>query len=186
MLQQAERKLRETVDAIVRLLADDLAGYPARELRRRFVGSDGADQLSVAELAELRQVSRDLGATHVLRIEKELAFPGPWMLSVMQLPTAPGDVRGKPALTDLPLVWQVVSRIDADVETAAARYGLPGDDRSPLGYTPPARFIDRQYLPTLTEKLVKGLQEVGELQGKLDLEVAEQRRLARAARWDAP
>ncbi len=184
LLQQAERKLRETVDAIAKLLAEDLANYPERELRRRFVASDAADQLSAAELAQLRQAARELGSSHVVRIEKELAFPGPWMLSVAQLPQGAGESRGKPSLSDLPLVWQVVARVDADVEALSLRFGLPADDRQPAGYQPPARFIGRQHLPTLTEKLVKGLEEVGELQGKLDSEVAEQRRVDRAARWD--
>lgn len=183
-MQKAEKNLRETAEAIVRLLSEDLAGYPERELRRRFVDSDAADQVSDAELGQLRREARELGAATVARIERELAWPGPWPLTVADLP-ATSDGKARHTLADLPLIWRSVAEVDGALESLAARYRLRSDDRQPAGYQPPARFIGHQHLPTLTEKLLKGLQEFGDLQGRMDAQHAENVRRQRAARWDA-
>ncbi len=183
-LQQTERRLRETTLAITQLLAADLAGYPERELRRRFVDSDAADQLSDADLQQLREAARGLGKQFAQRVERELAWPGPWTLSVADSAGDPGEARR--TLRDLPLIWAVVAAVDPKVEELASQYHLPADERQPPGYAPPARFIDRAHLPALTDQLFRQLRELEQVRGKLDAESAQARRLRRAERWVAP
>lgn len=183
-LQQAERRLRDTTQAITQLLSADLIGYPERELRRRFVDSEGADQLSDAELQQLRDAARALGKQMAQRVERELAWPGPWTLSVSESAGDPGEARR--TLRDLPLVWAAVAAVDAQVEQLAQQYRLPADERQPAGYAPPARFIDRAHLPALTDQLFRHMRELELVRGKVDAEAAEARRRRRAERWAAP
>ena len=183
-LGQAERRLRETAEAITRLVCEDMAQYPERELRRRFVDSDAADQLGEAELAELRQAARQLGKQIAQRLERELAWPGPWTLSVAETAAEAGEARR--SLRDLPLVWGPIASVDALLEQIALQYRLGADDRQPAGYSPPARFIGRAHLPALTDQLFKQLREAEHLRGQVAAESAESRRRRRAERWANP
>lgn len=183
-LQQAERRLRDTAQAITQLLIDDLATYPERELRRRFVDSDAADQISDGELQQLRQAAQQLGKQLGQRVERELAWPGPWTLSVSESAGDPGEARR--SLRDLPLIWAPVAAVDAQLEQLAGQFRLPPDDRQPPGYAPPARFIGRAHLPALTDQLFKHMRELEQVRGKVDAESAEQRRRRRAERWSTP
>jgi hypothetical protein len=183
-LQQAERRLRETTQAITQLLTADLFGYAERELRRRFVDSESADLLSDSDLLQLRDAARSVGKQMAQRVERELAWPGLWTLSVADSAGDPGEARR--TLRDLPLVWAAVAAVDPLVEQLAAQYHLPADDRQPAGYAPPARFIDRAHLPALTDQLFRQMRELEQVRGKVDAESAESRRRRRAERWAAP
>lgn len=184
LLGQAERRLRETAEAITKLLCEDISQYPERELRRRFVDSDAADQLSDADLAELRQAARQLGKQMAQRLERELAWPGPWTLSVAE--SAADAENARHSLRDLPLVWGPVATVDALVEQIASQFRLIADDRQPAGYAPPARFIGRAHLPALTDQLFKQLREAEHLRGQVDTESADLRRRRRGERWANP
>lgn len=193
-LGHAERRLRETAEAITRLLCEDIALYPERELRRRFIDSDDADQLSEADLAELRHAAQQLGKQMAQKLERELAWPGPWPLCVARIApatqaaasTVPVVADPRPSLRDLPLVWGLVAAVDALVEQTAAQFRLAADDRQPIGYGPPARFIGRAHLPALTDQLFKQLREAEQLRGQVDTESADLRRRRRAERWAPP
>ncbi len=181
-LTAAEHRLRETVDAIVRLLAEHLAAYVEGELRRRFVGAEAADHLGDDELRQLRASAAQVGKAAAARVERELAWPGPWLLSVAQMPQTKDS---KPTLRDFPLVWSVIAAVDAEVEALASRQHLPADDRQPPGYQPPRLFVSGAYLPQLTERLVASFHEIAMLRDKLDTAHAADRRAERERRWQA-
>ena len=183
-LGQADRRLRETAQAITKLICEDMAHYPERELRRRFVDCDAADLLSEAELAELRRLAEQLGKQMAEKIDAAFAWPGPWPLCVAPAATGPADAR--PSLRDLPLIWAPIASVDALVEQVATQFRLPADDRQPGGYSPPARFIGRAHLPALTDQLVKHLREATALRGQATAEAVELRRRLRADRWANP
>lgn len=186
-LTAAEHRLRETTDSMVRLLMEHTLTYPESELRRRFVGSEGAGHIGDDELRQLRQSAAVLGKATSTRLERELAWPGPWLLSVAQMPPAPDsaavDAEQKTTLRDFPLIWSVVAAIDADVEALATRYKLPADDRTPVGYQPPKIFVSGAYLPQLTERLVKLFHEIADLRDQLEAANAQERRTNRERRW---
>lgn len=181
-LTSAEHRLRETADAIVRLLAEHLPAYVEGEMRRRFVGAEAADHVGDDELRLLRQGALTVGKTAAARIERELAWPGPWLLSVAQMPQTKDS---KPTLREFPLVWSVVAAVDAEVEALASRHHLPADDRQPAGYQPPRLFVNGAYLPQLTERLVASFHEIATLRGKLDTAQAADRKATRERRWQA-
>ncbi|MBM4341867.1 MAG: hypothetical protein FJ100_00620 [Deltaproteobacteria bacterium] len=179
-LTAAEHRLRETADAIVRLIAEHVPAYVEAEIRRRFVAAESADLIADDELRQLRSAATQQGKVAAARVERELAWPGPWLLSVAQMP-APKD--SKPTLREFPLVWSVVAALDAEVEALAARHHLPADDRQPAGYQPPRLFVSGAFLPQLTERLVASFHEIATLRAKLDSAQAADRKAARERRW---
>lgn len=174
-------RLRETTHAITDLLAEDLSGYPERELQRRFVASETADGLSDAQVTELRQHARDLGKTFAAELRSKLSEPGAWEALANPDVPLPEDRR---TLRGVEEVWQQVARIDPQVEALADRFGLPADERTPPGYTPPARFIKHLHLPTLTEKYFKDIVELRRLSDERRLTDTERRKQSRAQRWE--
>jgi len=183
-LDAAERRLRETAEAIVRALAEHVSAYPTAELRRRFVQRDALDALSDAELAAAKADAVQVGRAAAARVERDLAWPGPWLLSVAQLPT-PGAPATKATLRDFPLLWAAIAPVDGEVEALASRHGFGADDRDPPGYPLPAMFIGGIYLKAETERLVKCFAEIADLRGQVDARDAEGRRRDRERRWAA-
>lgn len=180
-LAGAEHRLREVAEAIVRLLAEHLAGYPEAELQRRFVDSDIADTMSDTDIGELRQGAKQIAKLAVQRVQRELAWPGPWLLSVG--PAAEGPE--PPSLKQFPLIWGPVSAIDAELETLATRHGLPADNRQQPGYQPPRLFVGRAHLGQLTDHLIKIGAEISVLRAQLDTQRVADRKRQRLARWNA-
>lgn len=180
-LDAAERRLRETAEGVVRLLVEHVAHYPEAEIRRRFLASDALDHVGDSALRLLRADAAQLGRATVARIEKELAWPGPWLLSVVELPAISRDNRQ--SLREFPLLWAPLASLDSELEALASRHGLAGDDRQPAGYQLPKMFVGGLYLPTETEKLLKAFGEIADLRGKLDNQTADGRRQTREKRW---
>lgn len=180
-LEAAERRLRETALGVVRLLVEHVAQYPEAEIRRRFLASDALDQAGATAIKILRADAVQLGKATAARVERELAWPGPWLLSVAELPALTGDSRQ--TLREFPLLWAPLASLDSELEALASRSGLAADDRAPPGYQLPKMFVGGLYLATETEKLLKSFREIAELRGKLDNETADSRRRAREKRW---
>lgn len=182
-LSAARRRLRETADAIVKLLAEDLSTYPERELQRRFVESeDLADKLTDLQLAELRKAARGLGVAFAEELGGQLAHDEPWHALVnaeLALPEDRKNLRGVAA------VWKDVAAIDEQVDTLAVMYHLPADNRVPKGYQPPARFIGRAHLPTLVEHYFREVVELRRLTDQVQAQTGDARRQSRVARWSA-
>lgn len=181
-LTQSRRKLRETADTIVRLLSEDLASYPERELQRRFVHSDASDRLTDAQLVELRKDAKRTGQAFVGELQLVLAHDEPWLALANSVEPLPEQRKN---LREVAAVWQAVSAIDPQIEALAATWHLGADDRTPPGYQPPARFIGRDHLPTLVEHYFRHVVELRRLGQHAAHRTAEAQKQARAARWDA-
>jgi hypothetical protein len=179
-LSAARRRLRETADSIAKLLAEDLVGYPERELQRRFVESEVGDKLTDVQLADLRKAARELGNRFAEELRGALAHDEPWLALVHADLALPED---KKSLRGVTAVWQDVAAIDEQVDTLAVMYHLPADDRAPQGYAPPARFIGRLHLPTLVEHYFREVVELRKLNEQSAAFTGEQRKSGRAERW---
>ncbi len=186
-LADAERRLAEAGAEIAELLAADLQTYPDRELERRFFARpEVAAQLSDAALQQLRTRAKGLGHTLAVGARERLGVAAPW-LELCAADGLPGDCKD---LTQLPSVFGLLGTVggsrglvDLAVEGLAEEHGLGGDDRSPAGYQPPKRFIDRKYLPTLVETVVRHVGAVRALRQKQGETAAEQQQRSLAARW---
>lgn len=165
---------------IASLLTEDLQGYPDRELQRRFLADpEGAEAISDEALTALRKAARDLGARVSAAITKQLAAPEPWL----SLAEGSQDIADSKDLRDVPAVWSLVAAFDAEVTGLAATVGLEDDDRQPMGYAPPRRFIGRRYLPSLVESYLRTSRELRELLIVSEEKQVEQRKRSLAERW---
>jgi hypothetical protein len=181
-LVAARRRLRETADSIIKLLCDDLLTYPDRELQRRFVEAETGDQLTDTQVAELRKTAKELGKSFTEELAGELAHDVPWLALAQGEAALPDDRKN---LRSVLAVWRDVAAIDAQVESLAAMFRLPADNRVPTGYVPPARFIGHLHLPTLVEHYFKTIVELRKLTNELASQTGEARKKSRAERWSA-
>jgi hypothetical protein len=187
-LDHARQRLQRTIADIVALVAEDVAGYPVSELRRRFVEFPQGDALDDGQLKALRQEARELGRASADEVKARLTPLDLWLKSdddgkcVGHLRSLPSEEDCKD-LSALRPVWAVVQGIDARLEAIAGKYGLPPDDRVPKGYTPPKRFISGKHLPTLVEHFWRELAEVRRLEAGERATAGEQKRRTRAERW---
>ncbi|MFZ4577573.1 MAG: hypothetical protein ACOYOB_04170 [Myxococcota bacterium] len=181
ILQPIRRRLAETTANMTRALVEDLASYPERELQRRFVDAEAADELTDAQVTQLRKQARELGQRFSSGVQIALSRPEPWEALLGQ----DAEIEDIKSLRAVPAVWMIVSAIDGEVETLAKSVGLPPDLRTPPGYAQPMRFIQRLHLPTLVEHYIRDLREYARLSSELQVQTAEQRRRSRAERWAA-
>ncbi len=186
-LSAAERRLAEAGAEIADLLAADLLTYPDRELERRFLARpEAAAHISDLALQQLRARSKALGHTLAVAASERLGVAEPW-LALCDSDALPIDCKD---LTQLPSVFGLLGTVsgsrglcDLAVEGLAEEHGLGGDDRTPPGYQPPKRFIDRKYLPTLVEAVVRHVATVQALRQKLGETAAQQAQHSLAERW---
>jgi len=191
-----------TAAVIVGLLGEDLASYPEREMRRRFLDSAAADGLSQDQVRSLRARAQALGAAFASLVAGELAATEPW-LALTAVPATDYEAALErsvasflPAGLELPLgdacrkdlrsvseVWTRIAAIDREVEALAAAFGLPADSRTPSGYTPPARFISHAHLPTLVERYHRDVTEYSRVANATRIADVDAVRRARANRW---
>ncbi|MEY3014187.1 MAG: hypothetical protein RIT45_2922 [Pseudomonadota bacterium] len=179
----SRRRLLEAAEDIRELLAADVAGYPDRELERRFLGQpEAAAALQDATLAELRRRASALGSTLGEAVRAALAEESVW-LELTRAEALPAESKD---LRDMQPIWSLVRDIvDGPFEELAAGHGLRDDDRQPAGYAPPRRFIDRRYLPALVEAVLREVVSLRGLEAEHGAAVAEQRKRTLAERWAA-
>ncbi len=171
------RRLDETVERIRALLAEDLRGYPEREMRRRFTADPvRAETITDGALAQLRKEATALGGSLVEELGAVLAEDSLWR-------GGPADLPGTRDLRQVSHIWASLAPVDEQVEALAGRCGLGGDDREPAGYAPPARFIGGQHLPTLVETYVRELGTLRRLEEQVAEEVAMEQKRSLNERW---
>ena len=177
--QACEQRILTVARDITAVIALDVAEYPDRELKRRFMADPSrAEAITDADLKRLRAEARELGGQLATTIPKLLAPPTPWLA----LADSDSDVPTGKDLALIGPVWALLGTIDQGFEKLAGRYYLP-DDRDPAGYVPPRRFVQRLYLPTLVETC---LRELGSLRNLRRAAAAEQEaahKQSLSARW---
>ncbi|MCO4761154.1 MAG: hypothetical protein KC502_06590 [Myxococcales bacterium] len=164
------------------LLSEDLAGYPDRELQRRFMAeAEIAESISDPALAALRKAAKALGTRSAEAISTRLAADEPWLA----LPRSDTEIPDSKDLRAVPAVWALVCEFDAEVTGLAATVGLEADDRTPPGYAPPRRFIGRRYLPSLVENYLRACTDLRELLVASEEAQVQSRKQSLAERWAA-
>lgn len=76
--QAASAKLSDVIGQIRALLREDLAGWPERELHKRFVATEEADLLSDVQVADLKAQATALGRYFVTTVDSELSELALW------------------------------------------------------------------------------------------------------------
>jgi len=171
------RRLEETAGRIRELLTEDLRAYPEREMRRRFTADPvRAETIADGALADLRKQANALGGKLAQKADKKLAAIELWS-------EGPAGLSSTRDLRQVKHIWAALGDVDAKIETLAEGFGLGGDDRDPVGYGPPARFIGGQHLPTLVETYVRELETLHRLDVDFARVVADEQKRSLSERW---
>ncbi len=182
-MEAVRQRVLATGADICAVLVEDLAGYPDRELQRRFLAApDVAESIDDAALKALRAAAAELGRSAAARVATALAQPEPWLACTVA-GSAPVEI-GKD-LRKVSAVWAHVSPVDAALTALAEPHDLGEDEREPAGYAPPLRFIGRRYLPSLVESYLRAASELQALTERSAEEQVATRKRSLAERWAA-
>ncbi len=168
--QASSAKLLDIIGQIRSLLREDLAGWPERELHKRFVATEAADALTDAQVADLKEQANALGRYFVTTVDSELSELSLW--------TAP-LAEDQKSLRAVPAVWSTVSAIATQVDGIAERFGLVAGGP----YEPPARFIGRLHLPALMDAFIREYATFHASANQVAEAARERRKAERALRW---
>lgn len=173
-----ERVLQVAAD-VKTLLAEDLPKFVEREVKRIFVGHpEFARTISDKDLASLKTALHTEGESAARAVLAKLEDDSLWF---------PGDLgagAARKSISENTALWNEVGAIAETVKGIMARHKFPDSDE-PIEYKPPTWFIGRRYLPSLSEKYWRHLQDLSEVQDKIDTIVAETSKNELTKRWDS-
>ncbi len=146
---------------ILPTLADDLARFPEREVRKRFVSSpEFAETLDDEALARLKaEVSRRAVAMRD-RVISLMDEDDRWLAGVDC--AGPGK-----SLAENGRLWEPTGAAVDLVRELLTAYGFPKPEEYPTEYRMPTWFIGGKYLPALAEKYWACMAEVREARARI-------------------
>lgn len=160
------------------VLIDDIARYPVREVKRRFVANPAfAQEVDDEVVARLKSELATLGETLRAQASAALEPPDLWIAGI--------DIaaEGK-TFAENTALWQPMMDVAAAVQEVLVRYRFPDAETDPADYRMPTWFINGKYLPGLAEKYWHLMAELRDLRTRID-EIEQSRiRDNLAKRWD--
>lgn len=166
---------------ITAVLQIDLCEYADRELQRRFLlDPTRAAQITDDQLATMRAEAVSLADAMQTQIGERLSDPQLWL----QMADGDAEIPTGKDLRHIAPAWAVVSEVEQQFEEFAQRYGL-SDERQPVGYQPPRRFVRRLYLPTLVETCLRELDLLRGARRKASVQDQAAKRATLSERWNA-
>lgn len=158
---RAVQSLLKLKAEILPILADDLARFPEREIRKRFVSSpEFAETLDDASVARLKaEVSRRSLAMRG-RVVALLDEDDRWLAGVDC--AGPGK-----SLAENERLWEPTAAAVDLVRELLTAYGFPKPEEYPTDYRMPTWFIGGKYLPGLAEKYWACVAEVREARARI-------------------
>ncbi len=181
-LEQHVSMLRDRVlqvaGEIKALLADDLPKFVERELKRAFV-NDPSFAAGVTDDI-LRKLKKDVAEKSKAGADKILAALAD---DALWFPADSGADDERKSIDENTALWAQVNTICEVVTALHEAHGFP-HEAEPAAYKPPTWFIDRRYLPSLSEKYWRHVRELSEAQGQIDNIATEESRHALSIRWD--
>jgi hypothetical protein len=173
---RARQAILKLAAEIRTVLSEDLAQFPAWEVRRRFVENPGlADSLSDEAISKIKEFLAQEGPRVRDEVVAALEDPEPWLAGLAC--TGPGK-----SLAENTVLWRLTEPVAKLARDALVNFGFPSGE-SPE-YRMPMRFIGRKYLPGLAEKywsLVGDLRDAMTRLGEID---ESRRREELGKRWD--
>lgn len=149
-------RVLQAADGIKALLADDLAKFVEREMKRAFVTTpEFAGTIDDSALKELKADLASRGPAAAASVIEALDEEGLWFPSGV---TADDE---RKSIDENEALWAVVSRIGDAIVAIKEKYGFP-DAGEPVTYRPPTWFIGGRYLPSLSERYWRHLRELAE------------------------
>ncbi|MFN3197042.1 MAG: hypothetical protein ACE366_01320 [Bradymonadia bacterium] len=171
-----EDKIADVGRRISRLLAQD-AGYFFRQTVRTEFGEhpEVADGLSDDALAALKGEAYDAAKAASEHVASTLDDTALWLTG------EPGDNLKAP-VKDISGVAEVMSEIEKRITAFLSSHSL--SPAEPVSWRLPARFIDGEHLPTLTETYWKHMIRRAELVAVARAKAEAQSAADRLRRWD--
>lgn len=175
-IEATEGKIVETCNRIARLLAQD-AGYFFRQtVRGQFAEHpEVADGLSDEALTTLKSTTYEAAKAASERVAEALSPKAVW------LDAEPAADLKRP-VSVIPEVSKLIEEIEAQLAGFLAEQRLT--PAAQISWRLPARFIDGDHLPTLTETYWKQMIRRAELVAEARAKAERQSNADRLRRWD--
>jgi hypothetical protein len=160
------------------VLAEDLAQFPGREVRRRFVADPAfAATFDDARIAAVKADVAKRGAALRDRVVAAMEAPDLWLAGVDA--TGPGK-----SLQENEKLWAATAEAVTAARQALKAHGFPAAGDAAVEYRMPTWFIGGKYLPGLAEKYWALVGELRDLRQRI-AELEQSRvRDALGKRWD--
>ena len=160
------------------ILLDDIAKFPSREVKRRFVANpEFAQNLDDKTIATLKSELATLGDDLRSKTGAFLERPEPWLAGINV------EAIGK-SFVDNAELWSPMVKAAAAVQEVLVRHNFPDIETDPADYRMPTWFINGKYLPGLAEKYWHLMMELRDLRTRIQ-EIEQGRiRDSLAKRWD--
>lgn len=146
---------------VLPILAVDLARYPEREVRKRFVSNpEFADTLDDASIARLKAEISKRALEMRDRVVALMDDDERWLAGVDF--AGPGK-----SFAENPRLWDPTGLAVDLVRQLLTDYGFPKPEEYPTEYRMPTWFIEGKYLPGLAEKYWACMNEVREVRQRI-------------------
>jgi hypothetical protein len=151
-LIEEEKKLEEelwvVINEIRSVLETDLPAFVERELKKAFLNNtEHADHMSDDQIKQLKMDISEQGSQAATSVLEEIRDKALWF-----------DAGSGKSIADNGALWAKVNRICDAVDSLKSDYGFPEEEKATV-YKAPTWFIDRLYLPTLSERYWRLLEQ---------------------------
>jgi len=175
-IETLNEQVRALTDEIKAVLHADLPEYINRELKRSFVSHpDFAQTVDNDTLLSIKKRVQSVGESARDSIMAALNDDNLWNASTI------GD--SQKSIADNEAVWGIVQKIGDSVSEVRQEFGFP-DANDSTSYKAPTWFIDRRYLPSLSEKYWRLLREINEANRQINETQSNESKGRLAQRWD--
>jgi hypothetical protein len=170
-------RVLEIATEIKALLAEDLPKFVERELKNAFVHNpEFANTVSDDTLRVIKAAMATQGAEGTARVLAALENDNIW-LEIQSIPNNRKSIEEHTAL------WSLVSEICQTVTQLYADHGFP-QAQEPCTYRAPTWFIGRRYLPSLSEKYWRHVEELQEKKSVIGSLESDTSTSELTQRWD--
>jgi len=172
------KRVRKIKDEVVPILAEDLALFPERELRRRFLNNKRfAESLDENTIRAIKKEALEKGASISKKVIALMQEEDRWLAGVRF------EGIGK-SFAENTVLWEPTQMACDVVKELLVSFGFPDAD-SPVEYKMPTWFIKGKYLPSFAEKYWATIAELKEVSQRIQESTEALGREALAKKWDS-
>lgn len=172
-----KEKIMKTANEVKEALRQDLPLFVNREIKKHFVNNpEFARSLSDEEIKKIKQRINSITPAVVEKILVDIDSENLWMKG-LEITS-----EGKSFMENHEL-WKVTSPIEELTKKIMKEFNFLGCTEE-ITYKAPSWFIGKYYLPSLAEKYWKHINEIKEIQRKIEELKKEKERNELSKRWN--
>ena len=177
-IETLKEQVRIVTSEIKGILRVDLPLFVDRELKSAFINNpEFAQTIGDDLLQDIKKALSALGENKRDEILTSLEDDALW------LPSSDPNEDTKTSIDQNNAVWSIVSGICDSVHALKAQFNFPDGDGT-IQYKAPSWFIERKYLPSLSEKYWRLIRELNEAQREITESHVSESKGQLARRWD--